>query len=101
MPDPAAHQPLAGLRIVEVSTFVAAPLGGMTLAQLGAEVVRVDPLGGAPDHSRWPLSPSGTSLYWTGLNKVKRSVAVDLRSAEGQELVTQLVSDSGPGAGSC
>ena len=47
---------LSGLRVVEVSTFVAAPLGGMTLAQLGAEVVRVDPLGGAPDHTRWPLA---------------------------------------------
>ncbi len=99
MPDQAAHQPLAGLRIVEVSTFVAGPLGGMTLAQLGAEVVRVDPLGGAPDHSRWPLAASGTSLYWAGLNKAKRSIAVDLRSADGQELVTRLVSDSGPGGG--
>jgi 2-methylfumaryl-CoA isomerase len=90
-----AEQPLAGLRIVEVSTFVAAPLGGMTLAQLGAEVVRVDPLGGAPDHARWPLAESGTSLYWTGLNKAKRSVAVDLRSAAGQELVTRLIVESG------
>ncbi len=90
-----AEQPLAGLRVVEVSTFVAAPLGGMTLAQLGAEVVRVDPLGGAADHTRWPLAESGTSLYWTGLNKAKRSVAVDLRSAAGQELVTRLVVESG------
>ena len=99
MPAPTADQPLAGLRVVEVSTFVAAPLGGMTLAQLGAEVVRVDPLGGAADHTRWPLAESGTSLYWTGLNKAKRSVAVDLRSAAGQELVTRLVADSGPGGG--
>src|SRR5215472_6376885 len=45
--------PLAGLRIVEISSFVAAPLGGMTLAQLGAEVVRVDPVGGAADVTRW------------------------------------------------
>jgi len=94
-----ADQPLAGLRVVEVSTFVAAPLGGMTLAQLGAEVVRVDPLGGAADHTRWPLAESGTSLYWTGLNKAKRSLAVDLRSAAGQELVTRLVTDSGSDGG--
>jgi 2-methylfumaryl-CoA isomerase len=99
MSAPTADQPLAGLRIVEVSTFVAAPLGGMTLAQLGAEVVRVDPLGGAADHTRWPLAESGTSLYWTGLNKAKHSVTVDLRSAAGQELVTRLVADSGPGGG--
>jgi 2-methylfumaryl-CoA isomerase len=95
MADQPADQPLAGLRVVEVSAFVAAPLGGMTLAQLGAEVVRVDPLGGAADHTRWPLAKSGTSLYWTGLNKAKRSVTVDLRSPAGQELVTRLVVESG------
>jgi 2-methylfumaryl-CoA isomerase len=85
--------------VVEVSSFVAAPLGGMTLAQLGAEVIRIDPHGGAPDHHRWPLAPSGTSLYWAGLNKGKKSVSVDLRSAQGQELVTRLIADSGPDGG--
>lgn len=95
----AAALPLAGMRVVEVSSFVAAPLGGMTLAQLGAEVVRVDPIGGAPDIHRWPLAESGTSLYWAGLNKGKKSVTVDMRSAEGQELVTRLVADSGPDGG--
>ena len=53
--------PLAGLRIVEVSAFIAAPLGGMTLAQLGAEVVRIDPLGGNIDITRWPLAPTWTT----------------------------------------
>ena len=60
MTDSAA--PLVGLTILEVSSFVAAPLGGMTLAQLGAEVIRVDPVGGGPDLSRWPLALSGASL---------------------------------------
>ena len=91
--------PLAGLRVVEVSSFVAAPLGGMTLAQLGAEVIRVDPLGGAPDTTRWPLAPNGASLYWAGLNKGKRSVTLDLRSPEGQRAVTDLVAGSGPDGG--
>jgi 2-methylfumaryl-CoA isomerase len=94
-----AELPLAGMRVVEVSSFVAAPLGGMTLAQLGAEVIRVDPIGGAPDNHRWPLAESGTSLYWAGLNKGKKSVTVDLRSPEGQELVTRLVTESGPDGG--
>ncbi len=88
--------PLAGLRVVEVSSFVAAPLGGRTLAQLGAEVIRIDPAGGGPDYTRWPVAPSGTSLYWTGLNKNKRSVALDLRSADGQQAVRDLVVNSGP-----
>jgi 2-methylfumaryl-CoA isomerase len=83
--------PLNGIRVVEISSFVAAPLCGMTLAQLGAEVIRVDPIGGAADYRRWPLAAGGTSIYWTGLNKGKRSVAVDLRSSEGQQLVARLI----------
>lgn len=83
--------PLAGLTVVEVSSFVAAPLCGMTLSQLGAEVIRVDPIGGASDVQRWPLSADGTSIYWTGLNKGKRSATIDLRSAEGQALVQRLI----------
>jgi 2-methylfumaryl-CoA isomerase len=83
--------PLAGLSVVEVSSFVAAPLCGVTLNQLGAQVIRVDPIGGASDVKRWPLAADGTSIYWTGLNKGKRSVTIDLRSAEGQKLVQRLV----------
>jgi 2-methylfumaryl-CoA isomerase len=91
--------PLAGMLVIEVSSFVAAPLGGMTLAQLGAEVIRIDPLGGAPDTTRWPLAPNGASLYWAGLNKGKRSVTLDLRSPEGQRTVVDLVAGSGPDGG--
>ena len=91
-----SFQPLAGLRVIEISSFVAAPLGGMTLAQLGAEVIRVDPIGGAADQRRWPLTESGASLYWAGLNKGKRSVTVDFRSPEGQELIRSLVAASTP-----
>jgi 2-methylfumaryl-CoA isomerase len=91
--------PLTGLRVIEVSSFVAAPLGGMTLAQLGAEVIRIDPLGGAPDTTRWPLAPNGGSLYWAGLNKGKRSVTLDLRSPDGQRAVADLIAASGPDGG--
>src|SRR3954467_10089815 len=86
---------LKGLRVLEISSFVAAPLGGMTLAQLGAEVIRVDPIGGATDVRRWPLHDNGTSIYWAGLNKGKRSITVDLRSEEGRELVTRLAAQAG------
>jgi 2-methylfumaryl-CoA isomerase len=91
--------PLAGLRVLEISSFVAAPLGGLTLAQLGAEVIRIDPAGGGPDHSRWPLAPSGTSLYWTGLNQGKRSLTLDFRDPASHEIVAGLVADSGPDGG--
>ncbi|WP_329407704.1 CoA transferase [Nocardia vinacea] len=96
---PSATQPLAGVRVVEISSFVAAPLAGMTLAQLGAEVIRVDPIGGAADYHRWPLTDEGRSIYWTGLNKGKRSVAADLRSPAGQQLVSRLITSGGPTGG--
>src|SRR3979409_1377979 len=92
---PKPTRPLAGVRIVEISSFVAVPLAGMTLAQLGAEVVRVDPIGGAADYHRWPVTHDGESIYWAGLNKGKHSVAVDVRSSEGQELIQRLIADSG------
>jgi 2-methylfumaryl-CoA isomerase len=90
---------LEGLRVVEGSAFVAAPLGGMTLAQLGADVIRFDQVGGGLDRDRWPLTEDGQSLFWAGLNKGKRSVEVDLRSEEGRELVTALATAPGPDAG--
>lgn len=92
-PQPA--RPLSGVRIIEISSFVAVPLAGMTLAQLGAEVIRVDPVGGAADYRRWPVTAAGDSIYWAGLNKGKRSVAVDMRSEHGQQLVCRLIADAG------
>ncbi|MBE2257607.1 MAG: 2-methylfumaryl-CoA isomerase [Rhodobacteraceae bacterium] len=91
---------LKGLRVVEGSAFVAAPLGGMTLAQLGAEVIRFDPIGGGLDYRRWPLTNDGRhSLFWAGLNKGKRSIAVDFRQPRGQELLTRLICAPGDQAG--
>jgi 2-methylfumaryl-CoA isomerase len=82
---------LSGLRVVEGSAFVAAPLGGMTLAQLGADVIRFDQVGGGLDYTRWPLAATGQSLFWAGLNKGKRSISLDLRSEQGRELATELI----------
>jgi len=90
---------LHGLRVVEGSAFVAAPLGGMMLAQLGADVIRFDPIGGGLDHGRWPITAGGQSLFWAGMNKGKRSIAVDFRQPRGQELLTQLICAPGADAG--
>jgi 2-methylfumaryl-CoA isomerase len=90
---------LAGLRVVEVSSFVAAPTAGLTMRQLGAEVIRIDPVGGAADTTRWPLSEAGRSLYWAGLNRGKGSVELDLASAEGQAAIVDLVCAPGAGNG--
>ncbi len=90
---------LKGLRVVEGSAFIAAPSAGMTLAQMGAEVIRFDPVGGGLDYRRWPVADNGTSFYWAGLNKGKRSIAIDLASAEGRELATGLITAPGQDAG--
>ena len=90
---------LDGMRVVEGSAFVAVPLAGMTLAQMGADVIRFDRIGGGLDAGRWPLAPSGQSLFWAGLNKGKRSIAVDMKSPRGRELITQIVTAPGDDAG--
>lgn len=90
---------LAGLRIIEGSAFVAAPLGGMTLAQMGADVIRFDDIAGGLDAHRWPVTAEGNSIFWASLNKGKRSFAVNLRAPEGRELVSALIAAPGPDAG--
>jgi 2-methylfumaryl-CoA isomerase len=90
---------LAGLRIVEGSAFIAAPMAGMTLAQLGADVIRFDDLNGGLDSDRWPVTKDGQSIYWAGLNKGKRSIAVDIRSPRGRDLLTALITAPGEGCG--
>jgi 2-methylfumaryl-CoA isomerase len=86
---------LKDLTIIEASSFVASPSAGLYLAQLGAEVVRVDQVGGGPDFNRWPQAENGASLYWENLNRAKKSVALDLSKAEGRDLLQQLVAGAG------
>lgn len=90
---------LTGMRVVEGSAFVAIPLAGMTLAQMGAEVIRFDRLEGGLDARRWPVAANGQSFFWAGLNKGKKSVAVNLQTEAGKELVTQIVTAPGRDAG--
>lgn len=90
---------LKGLRVVEGSAFVAAPTCGLYLAQMGAEVIRFDQIGGGPDFRRWPLADNGMSLYWEGLNKAKKSIAIDLARPEGRELAQRLAAAPGDDGG--
>ena len=90
---------LSGMRVVEGSAFVAVPLAGMTLAQMGADVIRFDRLQGGLDAARWPVTATGQSLFWAGLNKGKRSLAVDMAHPEGQEIIAALITAPGPDAG--
>jgi 2-methylfumaryl-CoA isomerase len=90
---------LEGMRVVEGAAFIAGPSCGLYLAQMGAEVIRFDNIGGGPDFRRWPLAGNGASLYWEGLNKGKKSVAIDMSSGEGRELAVALATAPGEDGG--
>lgn len=86
---------LTGLSVIEASSFVASPIAGLYCAQMGAEVIRVDQIGGGPDFRRWPVTDGNDSLYWENLNRAKKSVALDLARPEGRELLQALVRATG------
>ena len=90
---------LSGLRIIECASFIAAPSCALHLHQFGAEVIRIDPIGGGPDFHRWPLSAEGNSYYWEGLNKGKQSIAINLSHPEGRKLVADLITAPGADSG--
>jgi 2-methylfumaryl-CoA isomerase len=86
---------LNDLSIVEVSSFVASPTAGLYCAQMGAEVIRVDHKAGGLDYNRYMLTREGRSLSWENLNRAKKSVALDLQSGEGRELLVELAASVG------
>ena len=86
---------LSGLSIIEASSFVASPTAGLYCAQMGAEVIRVDHKAGGLDYDRYMLTKEGRSLSWENLNRAKKSVALDLRSGEGRELLVELSAKTG------
>ncbi len=86
---------LSGLKIIEVSSFVASPTAGLYCAQMGAEVVRVDHKAGGLDYDRYMVTREGRSLSWENLNRAKKSVALDLNCDEGRELLAEMVRQTG------
>ncbi len=86
---------LTDLSIVEVSSFVASPTAGLYCAQMGAEVIRVDHKAGGLDYNRYMLTREGRSLSWENLNRAKKSVALDLQSGAGRELLVELAASVG------
>lgn len=86
---------LGGLSIIEASSFVASPTAGLYCAQMGAEVIRVDHKAGGLDYNRYMLTSEGRSLSWENLNRAKKSVALDLQTPKGRELLVELASVTG------
>ena len=89
-------KPLSGLKVVELARVLAGPWAGQLLADLGAEVVKVERPGGGDDTRAWgpPFAPDGSAAYFHGCNRGKASVAIDLESAAGQAEVRSLVRDA-------
>lgn len=87
----APHQPLAGIRVIELGQLLAGPFAGTLLAYFGAEVIKVEPPGGDPIRGWRKLDDSGTSFWWRSLGRNKKSVTLDLKSERGIELVKQLI----------
>ena len=83
--------PLAGLRVVDLTTSYAGPTASMYLADLGADVIKVERPGGGDDARAWgPPFVDGTSAWFASANRNKRSVVIDLRSVEGLEVLRSL-----------
>lgn len=82
--------PLAGVRVVEAAQYVAGPLAGVLLAELGADVVKVEPPGGDAYRGTMPVAP-GLGRFFVPLNRGKRSVTLDLKSEEGRAALGRLV----------
>lgn len=86
----ASSGPLAGIRVLELGSFIAGPFAGQLLADYGAEVIKVEPPGTGDPMRRWGIVQDGQSLWWPAIARNKKSVAIDLRQPEGQALARKL-----------
>lgn len=102
MPNPASLSagPLAGLKVLELGQLIAGPFAGKTLADFGAEVIKVEPpadaqgQGGGDPLRQWRMLHNGLSVWWQVQSRNKKSVVLDLRSPEGRDTVRQLIDEA-------
>ena len=98
--QPRRTGPLAGLKVLELGQLIAGPFAAKTLADFGADVIKIEPPGdalagtGGDPLRKWRLLKDGTSVWWQVQSRNKRSLALDLRKAEAQDIVRQLSSDA-------
>jgi len=85
---------LQGVRVVEMGQLIAGPFCGKTLAEFGADVVKIEPPGSGDPLRQWRLIKDGTSVWWQVQSRNKRSVALDLRQPEGQQLARDLIAQA-------
>jgi formyl-CoA transferase len=96
MPDTSIPAPaaLAGLKVLEMGQLIAGPFAAKTLADFGAEVVKIEPPGAGDPLRKWRLLKDGTSVWWQVQSRNKRSLALDLRTPEGQDVARRLAAEA-------
>ena len=82
--------PLAGIRVVEVGSFIAGPFAGQLLGDYGADVIKIEAPDGGDPMRRWGVTHDREGIWWPSIGRNKRSVVADLRTAEGRELVARI-----------
>ncbi len=85
---------LQGLRVVEMGQLIAGPFAAKTLADFGADVIKIEPPGAGDPLRNWRMIQDGTSVWWQVQSRNKRSIALDLRNPEGQEIARQLIAQA-------
>jgi len=85
---------LAGLKVLEMGQLIAGPFAAKTLADFGADVIKIEPPGAGDPLRKWRLLKDGTSVWWQVQSRNKRSLALDLKDPEAQEIVRQLAAES-------
>ncbi len=85
---------LAGLKVVEMGQLIAGPFAGKTLGDFGADVIKIEAPGAGDPLRNWRMIQDGTSVWWQVQSRNKRSIALDLRSAEGQDIARQLIAQA-------
>ena len=85
---------LQGLRVIEMGQLIAGPFAGKTLGDFGADVIKIEPPGSGDPLRNWRMIQDGTSVWWQVQSRNKRSIALDLRSAEGQDIARQLIAQA-------
>ena len=91
---PPTTGPLCGLKVLELGQLIAGPFAAKTLADFGAEVIKIEPPGAGDPLRGWRLVKGGTSLWWQVQSRNKRSLALSLKDAEAQAIVRQLAADA-------
>ena len=91
---PSAPGPLAGIKVVELGQLIAGPFAAKTLADFGADVVKIEPPGVGDPLRKWRLLKDGTSVWWQVQSRNKRSLVLDLKEPQAQDIVRQLVTQA-------